>query len=172
MHPAVAGVMIAGAVAAIMSTVDSQLLVAASAVQEDIYIRLLGGRARDRRAVWFGRVTVLALGAAALPIAWPRESVFQTVFDAWGVLAAGLGPLVILGLLTRRTNAWGALAGIVVGTVVAQGWTWVKPAFGGDVLFGNGLIPGFVLNLAVAYGVSRLTGSKGRQRAIGNRHQK
>ena len=162
MHPAVAGVMIAGAVAAIMSTVDSQLLVAASAVEEDIYIRLLGGRPRGRGAVWFGRLTVLALGAVALPIAWPRESVFQTVFNAWGVLAAGLGPLVILGLLTRRTNAWGALVGIVVGTVVAQGWTWVKPAFGGDVLFGNGLIPGFALNLVLAYGVSRLTGRRGR----------
>jgi len=160
-HPLVAGVMIAGAVAAIMSTVDSQLLVAVSAVEEDIYIRLLGGKPQDRGAVWFGRLTVLGLGAAALPIAWPRESVFSTVFDAWGVLAAGIGPLVILGLLTRRTNAWGAMAGILAGTVVAQGWPWVKPAFGGDVLFENGLIPGFVLNLALAYGVSLLAGGRG-----------
>jgi len=158
MHPAVAGLMIAGAVAAMMSTVDSQLLVAASAVEQDIYIRLLGGRARDRTAVWIGRIAVLGLGAAALPIAWDRESVFETVFDAWGVLAAGLGPVVILGLLTRRTNAWGAVVGIMVGLVVAQFWSWVKPAFGGDRFFVNGLVPGFVLNLVLAYGISVATG--------------
>jgi len=108
MHPAVAGVMIAGAVAAIMSTVDSQLLVAASAVEEDIYIRLLGGRPRDRSAVWIGRITVLVLGA--------------------------------------------------VGLVIAQFWGVVKPAFGGDLLFANGLIPGFGLNMVLAYVVSLLTG--------------
>jgi len=105
-----------------MSKVDSQMLVAASAAGADIYIRLLGGRPPDRGAVWFGRLTVLALGVATVPIAWPRESVFQTVFNAWGVLAAGLGPLLILRLLTRRTTGWGTLVGIVVGTVVAQGW--------------------------------------------------
>jgi len=157
MHPAVAGVMVAGAVAAMMSTVDSQLLVAASAVEEDVYIRLLGGHPDGRKAVWIGRVTVLALGAAALPIAWNPKSVFQTVFNAWGVLAAGLGPAIILGLLTRRTNRWGAAAGIAVGLVIAQFWAYVKPAFGGDLLFQNGLIPGFALNLVVAYAVSLLT---------------
>jgi len=158
MHPALAGVMIAAAVAAMMSTVDSQLLVAASAVEEDIYIRLLGGRPRDRRAVWIGRLTVLALGAAAIPIAWPGESVFKKVFDAWSVLAAGLGPVVVLALLSRRTNHWGAMVGIAVGLVISQFWHGVKPLFGGDRYFGNGLIPGFVLNLALAYLVSLATG--------------
>jgi len=167
MHPAVAGVMIAGAVAAMMSTVDSQLLVAASAVEEDIYIRLLGGHPKDRAAVWIGRITVLALGAAALPIAWNRQSVFQTVFNAWGVLAAGLGPVIILGLLTRRTNHWGAVAGILAGLVIAQFWPWVKPLFGGEALFVNGLIPGFFANLILAYVVSLLTGGS-PPRAIGS----
>jgi len=164
MHPAVAGVMIAGAVAAMMSTVDSQLLVAASAVEEDIYIRLLGGRPGDRRAVWFGRLTVLALGAAALPIAWSRAGVFQTVLNAWGVLAAGLGPAIILGLLTRRTNRWGAFAGMLVGAGIAQFWRWVHPlladAVGPDLhaLLANGLVLGFFANLAIAYFLSLLTG--------------
>jgi sodium/proline symporter len=162
MHPALAGLMIAGAVAAMMSTVDSQLLVAASAVEQDIYIRLLGGKPRDRKAVWIGRAVVLGLGAVALPIAWNRDSVFDTVFNAWGVLAAGLGPVVVLGLLTRRTNAAGAVVGICAGLVVAQFWDWVKPVFGGDRFFGNGLIPGFVLNLVLAYGLSLLTGGARR----------
>jgi len=156
-HPALGGVMIAGAMAAMMSTVDSQLLVASSAVEEDIYIRLLGGRPGGRAAVWIGRITVVALGAAAVPLAWDPKSVFEKVFDAWGVLAAGLGPAVILGLLTRRTNGWGAAVGILVGLTVAQFWTWVKPAFGGGLLFSNGLIPGFVLNLVLAYLISLAT---------------
>ena len=157
MHPALAGIMIAGAVAAMMSTVDSQLLVAASAVEEDIYIRLLGGQPRNRTAVWIGRITVLSLGAAAIPIAWNPQSVFETVFKAWHVLGAGLGPVVILGLLTKRTNHWGAVVGILVGLVIAQFWGTVKPVFGGDLLFANGLIPGFVLNLLLAYLVSLAT---------------
>ena len=166
MHPALAGLMIAGAVAAMMSTVDSQLLVAASAVEEDIYIRLLGGHPKDGRAVWIGRVTVLALGAAALPIAWSRQSVFETVFNAWGVLAAGIGPVVILGLLTRRTNKWGALVGIVVGAGIAQSWRSVHPALAGWVsadvhlLLSNGLVLGFFANLALAYLVSLLTAGR------------
>ena len=166
MHPAVAGVMIAGAVAAMMSTVDSQLLVAASAVEEDIYIHLFGGHPKDRRAVWIGRITVLVLGAAALPIAWSRASVFQTVFDAWGVLAAGIGPVVILGLLTRRTNKWGALAGMLVGAGIAQSWRWVHPALGpyvskdAHLLLGNGLVLGFFANLLLAYAVSAMTRAK------------
>ncbi len=163
MPPAVAGVMIAAAIAAMMSTVDSQLLVAASAVEQDIYIRLFGGRARDRRAVWFGRITVVALGAIAIPLAWSGKSVFDKVFDAWGVLAAGIGPVIILGLVSRRANTWGAAAGMLVGGFIAQFWTTVKPLFGGDTLFRNGLIPGFFLNLTVAYLLSLATGGRRRQ---------
>ena len=162
-HPALAGVMIAGAVAAMMSTVDSQLLVAASAVEEDVYIRLLGGRPRDRAAVWIGRITVLALGAAALPIAWNRASVFQTVLNAWGVLAAGLGPVVILGLLTKRTNQWGAFVGILAGAGIAQAWVWIGPLLGPNSIASNGLVLGFFANLILAYVVSLLTGGARRQ---------
>ena len=157
MHPALAGVMIAGAMAAMMSTVDSQLLVAASAVEQDIYIRLFRGHPRNRSAVWIGRITVLALGAAALPIAWNPKSVFETVFDAWRLLGATLGPVIILGLLTKRTNKWGALVGMLVGLIIVQFWSNVKPLFGDDLLFDNGLVPGFVLNLLLAYIVSLAT---------------
>jgi len=159
MHPGLAGLMIAGAMAAMMSTVDSQLLVASSAVEEDVYIRLLGGRPRDRRAVWIGRVTVLVLGAAALPIAWNRESVFRTVFDAWNLLGAALGPVIVLGLLTKRTNKWGALVGIITGFVMVQFWSYISPlfTFGEHKIFSNGVVPGFVLNFVLAYAVSLLT---------------
>jgi len=137
-HPVIAGTMIAAAMAAIMST-------------------YLGGHPGDRAAVWIGRLTVLVLGALALPIAWNPASVYNTVFNAWGVLAAGLGPVVCLGLLSRRTNRWGAAVGMFVGMAVAQLWPEIKPLFGRDLLFRNGLIPGFFLNLALAYLVSLAT---------------
>jgi len=171
MPPALAGLMIAGAVAAMMSTVDSQLLVAASAVEEDIYIRLLGGRPGDRRAVWIGRITVLVLGAIALPIAWGRAGVFKTVFNAWGVLAAGIGPVVILALLTRRTNRWGAFVGILAGAGIAQAWVWVGPILPKGSLWGNGLILGFFANLILAYVVSLLTGGSNRAETSADRPQ-
>lgn len=152
--------MIAGAVAAMMSTVDSQLLVAASAIEEDVYIRLLGGHPRDRAAVWIGRITVLGLGAVALPIAWSRAGVFETVFNAWGVLGAGIGPVVVLGLLSRRTNRWGALVGMLVGAGIAQSWVWVAPLLPKHALYANGLVLGFFANLLLAYVVSVLTGGR------------
>jgi len=158
MHPGIAGVMIAGAVAAMMSTVDSQLLVAASAVEQDIYIRLLGGGARGKSAVWIGRITILILGAAALPIAWGGQSVLAKVLDAWGLLGAGLGPVVTLGLLTRRANRHGALAGMIAGVCTVYFWGEIAPIFHAGELFATGLIPGFVLNLALVWVVSLATG--------------
>ena len=162
MHPALAGVMIAAAVAAMMSTVDSQLLVAASAVEKDIFLplysRLSGKRPADRLAVWFGRITVLVLGAVAIPLAWRQKSVLEQVFHPWSILGASLGPVVVLGLVSRRANRWGASAGIVVGFVITVFWKQVRPLFGGEAYFGNGLIPGFVLSFVLAYLVSLATG--------------
>jgi len=163
MHPGIAGVMIAGAVAAMMSTVDSQLLVAASAVEQDIYIRLFGGKAHGRSAVWIGRVTILILGAAALPIAWGGESVLSKVLDAWGILGAGLGPVVTMGLLTRRANRHGAFAGMIAGVCTVYFWDSIAPIFHAKELFDTGLVPGFLLNLLLIWVVSLITGGSDDQ---------
>jgi sodium/proline symporter len=158
MHPAIAGMMIAGAVAAMMSTVDSQLLVAASAVEQDIYIRLFGGKAHGRSAVWIGRITILALGAAALPIAWTGPNVLDKVLDAWGILGAGLGPVITMGLLTKRANRYGAIAGMIAGVSVVYFWKSIAPFVGLENLLDNGAIPGFTLNLILLWTVSLITG--------------
>ena len=163
MHPGIAGVMIAGAIAAMMSTVDSQLLVAASAVEQDIYIRLFGRKAHGRSAVWIGRITILILGAAALPIAWGGESVLSKVLDAWGLLGAGLGPVVTMGLLTRRANRHGALVGMIAGVSTVYFWGEIAPIFHAKELFATGLIPGFVLNLVLVWAVSLATAKPGDQ---------
>jgi sodium/proline symporter len=163
MHPGIAGLMIAGAIAAMMSTVDSQLLVAASAVEQDIYIRMLGGKVRGRRAVWIGRITILLLGGAALPLAWGGESVLQKVFDAWRLLGAGLGPVIAMGLLTKRANRHGAVAGMLSGAGIVYFWTAIAPIIHAEKLFTTGLIPGFVVNLVLIWTVSLATDRPGDQ---------
>jgi len=157
--PWLAGIMIAAAVAAVMSTVDSQILVAVSAVVEDIYGKILGRDVRSHSAVWIGRATGLVLGVAAYVISMKRQSVFQQVFDAWGGLAAGLGPAVCFSLLWRRTTWQGIVGGMVVGAALLQFWPWLEKALPYPVVtvWPGGLIPGFTLSCVTVWGLSLLT---------------
>lgn len=119
-----AGLVLAGGVAAMMSTVDSQLIVAVSAVVRDGYEKLFGGHPSDRTAVWLSRIVVVAFGVFGVIMAWGGASVFETVLDAWGGLAAGLGPAIVLGCIWRRTARAGVIVGMLVGALLAQVWVW------------------------------------------------
>ena len=142
-----AGIMIAAAVSAVMSTIDSQILVAISAVVEDIYGKILGGDVRSFRGVWIGRGTGLLLGLAAFWLALERSSVFQQVFDAWGGLAAGLGPAICFSLIWRKTTWQGTLGGMIVGATLVQFWPLIEKVFPYTpvTVWGGGLIPAFSL---------------------------
>jgi sodium/proline symporter len=155
-----AGVMIAAAIAAVMSTVDSQILVAVSAVVGDIYGKLLGGDVRSFRGLWLGRITVVLLGGAAFVLALQRRAVFEQVFDAWGGLAAGLGPAVCFSLLWARTTFQGVVAGMLVGSILVQVWPLLARLFPYPVvtIWPGALIPGFCLSCLTIWAVSLLTG--------------
>ena len=159
------GVLIAAAVAAVMSTVDSQILVAVSAVVEDIYGRMLGGDVRSMRAVWIGRGVGLLLGGAGFWLALGRRGVFEQVFDAWGGLAAGLGPAVCFSLLWRRTTAPAVLTGMIVGATLVQFWPWIVKAFpyAAVTVWPGGLMPGFGLSCLAIWLVSLLSGNPERR---------
>ena len=161
--PWLAGIMIAAAIAAVMSTVDSQILVAVSAVVEDIYGKILGGDIRSLRGVWLGRATALLLGGWAFLLALGRKGVFEQVFNAWGGLAAGLGPAVCLSLLWRRTTWQGVLGGMTVGAVLIQIWPWLEKTlpYPAITVWPGGLIPGFVSSALCIWGLSLLTETKG-----------
>jgi len=152
-------IVIAGAVAAVMSTVDSQILVAVSAVVEDVYVKILGGDGGSRRAVWIGRAVGLLLGGAGFLMAFRRSDVFGRVFDAWGGLAAGLGPAVCFSLLWRRTTWQGVLAGMAAGAGLVQLWPWLRSAcpFGPIPAWQGGLLPGFLLSSFLIITVSLST---------------
>ena len=122
LNPWVAGIVVAAVLAAVMSTVDSQLLVASTALIEDV----LRPRIPDmspRAVLWTSRATViviaLAAGAAALD---PDSQVLGLVAYAWAGLGASFGPAVLFCLFSRRTTALGLVAGMLTGAAVTVVW--------------------------------------------------
>lgn len=121
--PWIAGLLLAAVLAAIMSTLSSQLLVCASAVSEDFWRAWLRPDAGDRELVWVGRIALLAVAAIALWLAAdPGNRVLDLVAYAWAGFGAAFGPLVILALRWRRMTATGALAGMVTGAATVLVW--------------------------------------------------
>jgi len=156
LHPVLFGVVVASIFAAIMSTADSQLLVAASAVVRDVYQKVVRRHQEvpRKRLVLYSRATVAILVGVALVLGWLAQSlVFWLVLFAWAGLGAALGPTSILALFWKGTTRAGVLAGLVTGTLATFVWklTPVLSAFLYE------LIPAFVLALAATVVVSRLT---------------
>lgn len=156
LHPVIFGVVVASIFAAIMSTADSQLLVAASAVVRDIYDRLVrrGEEIPQRKLVLYSRVVVLLLVVVALAFGLlAQELVFWLVLFAWAGLGATIGPTSILALYWRGTTRAGVFAGLLTGTVVTIVWYYIP------VLKDNlyELIPAFFLSLLATWAVSKIT---------------
>lgn len=154
--PALFGMVVASIFAAIMSTADSQLLVAASAVVRDVYEKVLhrGETIEQRRLVLLSRMAValLVLGALAFGLL-ADQLVFWLVLFAWAGLGAALGPTSILALFWKRTTRAGVLAGLIVGTTTTIAW-YLAPALKARMYE---LVPGFGAALAATVVVSLLT---------------
>ncbi len=130
-HPAVAGILLTAVIAAVMSTADSQLLLASAAATGDFRgIREFAAQIAARSRVWLGRVLLVVIGlvGAIIPILYP-ESIFDLVSYAWGGMGAAFGPVTTLALYWRRFN--GAGASIVAGTLVASIWSLLGGGPGG-----------------------------------------
>lgn len=142
MHPWLAGIMLAAILSAIMSTIDSQLLVSSSALTEDFYQKALKKDASEKEVIWVGRICVIIISIVALLLAltWD-ETILEIVAYAWGGFGAAFGPVVLFGLFSRRTSWQAALAGMVTGTVVLVVWKLTKlDAYMYEI------IPGFICN--------------------------
>jgi sodium/proline symporter len=156
-HPLLAGVCLAAILAAIMSTADSQLLVASAALAEDFYKGLLRPQAGSAELVWVGRLAVLALAAIAIAIAMePDNRVLDLVAYAWAGFGAAFGPTVLLSLYWGRMNRAGALAGMTAGGITVIVWHRLD---GGPLgLFDlYEIIPGFLLSTLAIVAFSLLT---------------
>lgn len=153
-HPVIAGILLAAILSAIMSTIDSQLLVSSSAVAEDFYKAIFRKEASDKELVWIGRVAtiVIALIAAIIAIN-PESSVLELVSYAWAGFGAAFGPIIILALFWKGITRNGALAGIIVGATTVIIWGGY---LSGGIFDLYEILPGFLLNLIVTVIVSML----------------
>jgi len=152
---ALAGILISGAIAAMMSTADSQLLVSTSAISQDIYGSLINPQASQKKLVTISRLGTLAVGVVAFIMAITAETlVYDLVLYAWGGLGAAFGPPILLTLWWKRTTRAGVFAGMLVGTITVLIWYNVTPLH--DFLYE--LIPGFVFSLIATWVVSVVTG--------------
>lgn len=159
--PIVGGIFLCGILAAIMSTADSQLLVSASSVAEDIYKGILKKDADDKKVLRVSRITVLVIAVLAYIIALdPNSSIMGLVSNAWSGLGSAFGPIVVLSLFWKRTNFHGAVAGIVTGALTVIVWDYI-PLVGGQTLGAAtglySLLVGFALSLLAIVVVSLLT---------------
>ncbi|MFO7728397.1 MAG: sodium/proline symporter PutP [Desulfonatronovibrio sp.] len=151
--PWIAGLLLAAILAAIMSTVDSQLLVCSSAIAEDFYKQILRKEAKPQELVWIGRISVLVLALVATSMASnPESKVLDLVAYAWGGFGAAFGPIVILSLFWRRLTRNGALVGMIVGAVTVIVW---KNLSGGFFDLYE-ILPGFIICAIAAVIVSLL----------------
>ncbi len=158
-NPWFGGVLLAAIFSAIMSTIDSQLLVSSSALSEDFYCKAIKKQASEREIVWVGRVCVIIISVIALFLALDRDStILGIVSYAWGGFGAAFGPLVLFSLFSRRTTWQSALAGMVSGTVVLVLW---KHMGLGERMYE--IVPGFIANCTAIFSVNRVIEQKDKQ---------
>ncbi len=129
----ICGVILAGILAATMSTADSQLLAASSSVTEDIITSRFGVKFDAKKQMLVARITVLVISVMGIVIAWnPDSSVFKIVSFAWAGFGAAFGPVVLLALFWKRSNLAGAVAGMISGGAMTFIWKFLIAPIGAN----------------------------------------
>ena len=158
-NPWVSGILLAAILSAVMSTVDSQLLVCSSALAEDFYKSLFRRDAGPTELVWIGRASVIGVAAIAFGLALsPDSKVLDLVAYAWAGFGAAFGPVIVLSLFWKRMTRNGALAGIIVGATTVIVWKNLS----GGLFEVYEILPGFLLCAASAVVVSLLDSKPAR----------
>lgn len=152
-NPWVAGILLAAILSAIMSTVDSQLLVCSSAITEDFYRAFVRREASQKELIWVGRGAVVAIALLALYLASdPDSRVLSLVAYAWAGFGAAFGPVIILSLFWRRMTRNGALAGMLSGAATVILWKQLE----GGLFDIYEILPGFLICTVAVVAVSLL----------------
>ena len=146
-HPLVGGFLLAAILAAIMSTISSQLLVSSSSLTEDFYKTFLRRSASQTELVAIGRLSVLIVSLVAIALAFDRSnSILGLVSNAWAGFGAAFGPLILFSLYRKTMSRAAAIAGMVVGAGVVLIWLYAPITIGGralsDMLYE--MAPGFI----------------------------
>lgn len=168
-HPLITGFLYAALLAAVMSTISSQLLVASSSLTEDMYRLFLRKEATERELVTINRASVILVGLIAAYIARnPGSQVLSLVAHAWAGFGAAFGPMIILSLTWKRMSGTGAVAGLIVGAVTVLLWTglgWHNDFLGLGGVYE--IVPGFLFSWIAIWIVSLATQTDGEFRPQG-----
>ena len=159
-HPLIAGFLLAAILAAIMSTISSQLLVTSSSLTGDFYQAFLNKNASEKQLVFVGRLSVALVALVAVFLAYDRNSSILTlVSNAWAGFGAAFGPLVIMSLYWKKMNRHGALAGMLTGAFTVLVWIYAPITINGESLSSvmYEIVPGFIMASIAIVVVSRLT---------------
>lgn len=153
-NPWVAGIITAAILSAIMSTIDSQLLVSSSVISEDFYRVFVRPEATDKELLLVSRIAVVSIALLALTIANDPESrVLDLVSYAWAGFGAAFGPIILLSLLWRQTTAWGAIVGMLTGALTVVIWSNLS----GGIFELYEIVPGFLLASLAVFVVSKIS---------------
>ncbi len=154
-HPVITGVLMVVVLSAIMSTVDSLLLLASSAVVRDTMQKILNSRKSDQSLAKIGKVVTVVIGFLGIALAIEEPPVlFWFILFAWSGLGAAFGPVIICMLYYKRITLQGAAAGMLCGFLVTVIWIWKFKSKTYDLYE---MIPGFLVGLVVIWAVSQFT---------------
>lgn len=163
-HPLVTGFLLAAILAAVMSTISSQLLVSSSSITEDVYYTFLRKNASQQERVLVARASVVGVALIAVAMAFDRSaSILSLVGNAWAGFGAAFGPVILISLYWSGMTKAGALAGMSSGALTVLLWLYLPVTVNGQTLSGlvYEIIPGVLVASLATVVVSRLTaGSK------------
>ena len=153
----IGGVIIAGILAATMSTADAQLLAAASGVTHNLVNDVFGVKLDDKKSMLIARLTVIGVAVLGVIFAGdPTSSIFRVVSFAWAGFGATFGPIMIFALFWKRTNKYGAIAGMISGAVMIFVWKFLVAPLGGVFAIYE-LLPAFIISCVFIVVVSLVT---------------
>jgi sodium/proline symporter len=151
-NPLIGGFLLAAILAAIMSTISSQLLVTSSSLTRDVYACFINKEASESKQVLVGRLCVIIVAVAAIGLALgENKTVLSLVSNAWAGFGAAFGPLVIISLVWKKMTRASAIGGMLAGTLTVLFWIFVPINAEGTVLssYIYEIIPGFLVSSAV-----------------------
>ena len=155
-HPFLAGFILCAVVAANMSTMDSQILVCGSIISEDLYRHIFHKNLTEKKVLWVSKVSIIVISLVALLIAFNKSTtILDTVLYSWSGLGSAFGPLVLISLYSKKANRYGALAGMVVGTLVVMIWPSINSSITTYKLLP--MIPGFLCSSTAIFAISKIT---------------
>ena len=153
----IGGVIIAGILAATMSTAVAQLLAAASGVTHNLVNDVFGIKLDDKKSMLIARLTVIGVAVLGVIFAGdPTSSIFRVVSFAWAGFGATFGPIMIFALFWKRTNKYGAIAGMISGAVMIFVWKFLVAPLGGVFAIYE-LLPAFIISCVFIVVVSLVT---------------